>query len=244
MVEPIRPEHWQELIAGYVLGDLNPAEAEVVQQLLAAHPDLVGEVHQLQEVLAAMPYSLPEVPLPAHLRSAVVGTPAQATTISVRPQRRRRLLQVVGSIAAIVLVAIAIDNVRLRQQLASTQAQAAQQKDLIAMLQESKTQVVSLKGMDQMSDASGNVVITPGHPQGIVILQNLPALPPGKIYQLWSVVDGKKVASGQFAGNPRGNVFVKVPLSVSAGITGLVVTVEASPTPDRPTGPMVMTSSL
>jgi len=243
MAEPIRPEHWQELIAGYVLGDLSPAEAETVQQLLAAHPELVSEVRQLQEVLAAMPYSLPEVAPPAHLRSAI-ETAISPTAVSVRPPRRLNLQPLVASIAAVVLGAFAINNVRLRQQLTSTQAQAAQQQDLIAMLQESKTQVVSLKGMDRMSNAAGNAVITPGLPQGILILQNLPALPPGQSYQLWSVVDDKKVASGQFAGNPKGNVFVKVPLSVSAGITGLVVTVEASATPDRPTGPMVMTSTL
>jgi anti-sigma-K factor RskA len=244
MAEPIRPEHWQELIAGYVLGDLSPAEAETVQQLLAAEPELVSEVRQLQEVLAAMPYSLPEVAPPAQLRSAI-ETAVSPTAVSVRPTRRRLNLQpLVASLAAVVLAAFAIDNVRLRQQLTRTQAQAAQQQDLIAMLQEAKTQVVSLKGMDRLSNAAGNVVITPGLPQGILILQKLPALPPGQSYQLWSVVDGKKVASGQFAGNPKGNVFVKVPLSASAGLTGLVVTVEASATPDRPTGPMVMTSTL
>ena len=114
------------------------------------------------------------------------------------------------------------------------------------MLQAPQTKLVTLKGMDQLSKAAGNVVITPGEAGAIVVLQDLPSLPAGQTYNLWAVANGQKVAAGNFIANPQGRVFVKVPLTsaTSDRVTNLVVTIEASPTPLSPQGPMVMTSSL
>jgi anti-sigma-K factor RskA len=254
MAEPIYPESsypepWQELMAGYVLGNLTPEEAEELQQLLAAHPELGEEMHSLQEVLAAMPYALPEVQPAAVVRSRILTAaqhqPAQLAPTS-RRDRRQSMALWGGSIAAVLALAIGLDNLNLRQQLATTQAKIASQKDLIAMLQAPQTKLVTLKGMDQMSKAAGNVVITPGEAGAIVVLQDLPPLPPGQTYNLWAVASGQKVAAGNFTANPQGRVFVKVPLTsaTSDRVTNLVVTIEASPTPLSPQGPMVMTSNL
>lgn len=261
MADPIYPEssypdHWQELMAGYVLGNLTPEEAEELQQLLAAHPELGEEMHSLQEVLAAMPYALPAVqPAPA-VRSRILTAAqnqtaqhqaAQNQTVPIRRRDRRQSMMLWGgSVAAILALAIGLDNLNLRQQLATTQAKIASQKDLIAMLQAPQTKLVTLKGMDQMSKAAGNVVITPGEAGAIVVLQDLPTLPAGQTYNLWAVANGQKVSAGNFTANPQGRVFVKVPLTsaTSDRVTNLVVTIEASPTPVSPQGPMVMTSSL
>ncbi len=254
MAEPIDPEssypdHWQELMAGYVLGNLTPEEAEELQQLLSAHPELGEEMHSLQNVLAVMPYALPEVQPAASVRSRIL-TAAQNQEDQIVPirQRDRRPSMTLwgGSIAAILAVAIGLDNLNLRQQLATTQAKIASQKDLIAMLQAPQTKLVTLKGMDQMSKAAGNVVITPGEAGAIVVLQDLPILPAGQTYNLWAVANGQKVSAGNFIANPQGRVFVKVPLTSATSdlVTNLVVTIETSPTPLSPQGPMVMTSNL
>ncbi|MEX0271117.1 anti-sigma factor [Leptolyngbyaceae cyanobacterium UHCC 1019] len=253
MAEPIDPEssypdYWQELMAGYVLGNLTPEEAEELKELLALHPELGEEMHSLQDVLAAMPYALPEVEPAASVRSRIL-TAAQHQPdqiVSMRRRNRSRALLWGGSIAAVLAIAIGFDNLNLRQQLATTQAKIASQKDLIAMLQAPQTKLVTLKGMDQMSKAAGNVVITPGEAGAIVVLQDLPTLPAGQTYNLWAVANGQKVSAGNFIANPQGRVFVKVPLTsaTSDRVTNLVVTIEASPTPLSPQGPMVMTSNL
>jgi len=67
-----------------------------------------------------------------------------------------------------------------------------------------------LKGMDMASAASGSIVMTPGEPKVVLILQNLPVLPEGKFYQLWAVVNGEKIPSGQFNASSQGKVFVKL----------------------------------
>ena len=60
MPRPLSPQEIQELIAGYVLGDLSSAEAEEFRSLLLQLPELQAEVTSLQEVLAMMPYGLDE----------------------------------------------------------------------------------------------------------------------------------------------------------------------------------------
>ena len=252
------PERLEELIAGYVLGNLTPEEAEELNQLLTEHPELSREVNRLQDVLELMPYALPAVEPPQHLRSTILQTidtnrlvaPSPITTARQNSFPRRRLQSpllwssILGSMAALLALAFGLDNYRLREQLTTNQAQVARQKDVIAMLQQPNTQLVSLRGMDRASAASGNIVVTPGEPKAVLILQNLPVLPKGQFYQLWSVVDDEKIPWGQFDANKQGTVFVKLPLLSSSKITALVVTVEAVPTPKSPTGPMVMTSNL
>ncbi len=246
MAESLPPEQLQELLAGYVLGNLSPEEAESLRQLFSTYPELMGDVQQLQEVLSTMPYALPEAVPPDQLRGAILSATADEEGWRSPPQKRwQRLAVTWGSIAAVLLLALGLDNVRLRGQLSATQAQVAQQRDLIAMLQEPKTQLISLKGMAQMASASGRAVITPGHPAAILVLQNLPNLPEDRYYCLWAIVNGKKkVAIAEFEPNSQGNVFVKIPLASSSNITGLAVTIEVLPTPANPKGPMVMTSSL
>jgi putative transposase len=107
-----------------------------------------------------------------------------------------------------------------------------------------RTQLVSLKGMDQASAASGNIVLTPGEPKAVLILRNLPVLPTGQFYQLWSVVNGEKIPWEQFNANNKGAVFVKLSLPSNFEMTDLVVTVEVLSAPKGPAGPMVMSSNL
>lgn len=257
MVDPVSPNHIQELLAGYALGDLSPEEAEQLRQLLAHHPEIEAEMQQLQEVLAAMPYALPPTEPPAALKTSLL----QAATQAAIPVRRQWPLRAIGSsIAALLILALSVDNLRLRQDVHQMdgdvtalqahvdrqQAQLVAQKDALDMLREPKTQLVSLRGMDPMSDACGNLVITPGQGEAVVMLQKMPVLPEGQSYYLWAEIEGQNVALRGFNADDQGKVFFKVPLAKLSGEgkTGLAVTIEVSPDPARPQGPMVMTSTL
>jgi anti-sigma-K factor RskA len=293
MTEPTLPDFIQALLAGYVLGDLTPEEAEQLQQLLAENPALAIEINQLQEVLAVMPYGLPAASPSAQVRSQMLqaiqneplnltnldltnpnltnpnltntkpASTASAAPISDRPtnlptnrptnrptnaivprRRSRFALFAGGSIAAALALALGLNNYQLRQQVSTMEAQVAHQKDLIAMLQQPQTRLVALKGMDQMAQSSGNAVITPGQAGTVLVLQALPAPPAGKSYQLWAIANGKKIACGDFTVTSQNRAVIKLPISSTTAdqLTGLAITVETSPTPDAPTGPMVMTS--
>lgn len=135
-----------------------------------------------------MPYSLPEAAPPPHLRASIIkaaeaGDNSNSLPLQKIKQFPLRWSLAIGSVAA-VLALVGLDNYQLRQQLTTVQAQAEGQKDVIAMLQDSNTHLVSLKGIDSAAAATGSILITHSEPQAVLILQNLPVLPKGNRYYL------------------------------------------------------------
>ncbi|HEY9907879.1 MAG TPA: anti-sigma factor [Thermosynechococcaceae cyanobacterium] len=249
MTDHLPPEQLDELLAGYALGDLSPEEAETLQQQLAENPSLAAEVQQLQRVLEVMPYALPSATPSDRLRAQVLVA-AQPTPIAPTRNRQRAVWGMVAGAAALLVGAIGLDNLRLRQQVDGLQAQVAKQQDQVAkqqdvvgLLQQPKTYLVSLKGKDQAAAASGSIVLAPGEPKAVLALRNLPALAPGQYYQLWVIAEGQKIPWDRFNPNDRGSVFTQLSLPNNQ-ITTLAVTVEAAPVATQPTGPMVMTTGL
>lgn len=290
MTGPLLPERIEELIAGYVLGNLSSEEAEEFRQLLADYPEVAIEVQRLQEVLGVMPYALPEVSPPPSLRQSLLETFSAeiqaATTSEPRPASKkpnagfwrqlkgspRRWSSILGGAAALLVVALALenyqirlqvtrmqakvstmqdkvarlasDNHQIRQQVTTMQAKVARREDVISMLQQPDVHVVPLKGTEQASAATGSMLMTPGESHAILVFKDLPVLPEGQFYQLWSVVKDEKILWGGFRINDHGTVFVKLPRPSHLNVTALVMTVEESPTPATPAGPMVMAGNL
>jgi anti-sigma-K factor RskA len=258
MTGPLLPEQIEELMAGYVLGNLTSEEAEEFKQLLTEHPELETELRHLQEVLEVMPYALPEQAPPPHLRQSILNTVTSTPKpVSRRPgwgianlalwERLRnspKLVRVLSSTAALLLLVLGLDNYRIRLQVTTMQTKVARQKDVIAMLQKPDTHVVPLKGMAQASAATGSMLMASSESQAVLILKNLPVLPRGQSYQLWSVAQEEKVPWGQFRTSKQGTVFVKLPRPSNFEVSALLITVEVSPSPTTPAGPMVMAGNL
>ena len=113
------PSRVEELMAGFVMGNLSPEEAEEFQHLLARDPDLVEDSDRLQEVLACLPYGLPEEQPSPQLRSRIL---ARAENPAPRRVRSLNLKMMSGAIAALFVLALGIDNYQLRQTLSRTAA--------------------------------------------------------------------------------------------------------------------------
>jgi anti-sigma-K factor RskA len=240
MTDSFSSEHLEELIAGYVLGDLDSEEVRELERLLAQNPELVKEVAQLQEVMALLPYEIPEVQPSPQLRSKILAA-AQGSENPIRVKRRFSLpwIQIV---AALVAVALGIDSYRLRQELQYTQSQLARQTEITAILQQPNSRIVALKGVDK-STASGSIILAPNQDKFLIVLENLSQLPKNKIYRLWAVVDDKKIACGQFNASSTGTVLDSFPLPTNVCTSDkakLVVTREPVPSPPQPVGSPVL----
>lgn len=237
------PEHLEELIAGYVLGDLCSEEAEEFIKLLTENPEIIQEVNRLQEVLGLIPYALPEVAPPQHLRSAIVEA-VQAPVKSNPTQKLSAPMwsKIVGSVAAIFALTLGLDNYRLRQDLSNT-------KDVITVMRQPETHLFSVKGKDRVATASGSILMDFATDKAVIALQNLPTPPADQAYWLWAVVDdGKTIRCGQFNSGSGGKVLDKISTprgayEHGAEVSRLLVTLESSQTPRQPSGQIVMVST-
>ncbi|NJR39890.1 MAG: hypothetical protein HC781_15060 [Leptolyngbyaceae cyanobacterium CSU_1_4] len=154
-MEPIEnPEPLENLLAGYVLGDLTSEEAAKIKQLLESNPAMLTEVHRLQSTLSVMSLSLPVTSLPQPLEAQILQA-AQAERSLFKPTSRTNLQLwkrlAVGSAAALIaglgiatyqahhkLAVAQLENHRLHQQLTTTQAtlDRMRQQDLATARQE------------------------------------------------------------------------------------------------------------
>ena len=255
------PREWEELLAGYVLGDLEPEEVTEMHQLIAKHPEIVTEIDHLQETLAMLPLGLSETHPASSLRDriaaaaiptdveALLADPLDSSIDSVasikRSPHRRNIwkLATIGlsSIGAIALIALGFDNYQMRQQIASNQIELQKHRQTIAMLQGADNRMISLKGMGAIPAASGSVMIAPTEKTAMISIQNLMPIPQDNSYRLWAIVDGKKVDCAQFRPDEQGKVFMKVPLgSALKQSTTLIITIEPNKDMPEPTGEMVM----
>ncbi|AGY58756.1 anti-sigma factor domain-containing protein [Gloeobacter kilaueensis] len=231
------PDERQAQMAGYLLDDLGEAERRDFEQWLGEHPEAQAELARLQQTLNLLPYGLEGSAPPASLRDRIVRS------ATVQQKRPRLLSWAPLAIAAALIAILGFDSWQLRGQLAASNQQVERYRDLVSMLRENDTRLVALKGMSTARDATGNILITPGTPEVVVTLRNLPPPARGEVYKLWAVVEGRKVACGEFMPGPEGSVYAKLPLTAQLLSAPLVVTREVAGSAIQ-TGPMVMTSSI
>lgn len=250
------PEELQLLIAGYVLGDLDPEEAAVFEQLLATAPAVAAEVNQIQSALE-MAYAPPEVFPSPQLRSNTLAASSSkqnlAEPLEGRSESRSHRIQswftwgrTVNIAAAVLIFALGISNYRLWQTLQVVQSEARQYKTLTYTLQGTKT----------ASTASAAVAVDPNTLEARLTVQNLPPLPPGKTYVLWTVlkqgapftIDSKKaILTDVFIVDAQGNVSqtITVPKVYRSQelVAKVAITVEDMTSPQKHVGtPLLITN--
>jgi Anti-sigma-K factor rskA len=258
MTHSPNPENWQELMAGYALGDLSSEEAEALQTLLTENPELTSEVTQFQEVLALMPYALPDPEPPPRLREAILSqAESEKRPIGIfgagqsgQSPRRNRIPwgSLGGAIAALALVAIGVDNYRLRQEtqknqmiIGRLQQEAAATAGLTAALQQPDAKLYALEGTGK---ASGSLVAVPGKRQMTLVAKGLPELSAGKVYRLWAIAANatKPTYCGEFNAKPISSWTVDESAVCGGAVTQMLVTSELASDPPIPKGDLVMKS--
>ena len=266
MSSPNYPHEWEELLAGYVLGDLTTEEVAQMQTIISANPEIVTEIDRLQETLALLPLSLAETYPSKDLRDRIAAVAiSEKVELSDEankvdkvfnqdlkqqtrsPQRSLsdRFWKVaaisLGSLGAIISLTLGFDNYQMRQQIANSQIELQKHQQTIAMLQSADNRMISLKGMGAIPAASGSVMIAPSEKTAMISIQNLMPIPQENSYRLWAIVDGKKIDCAKFRPDEDGKVFLKVPLeNALKQSTTLIITIEPNQDMPEPTGEMVM----
>lgn len=130
---------------------------------------------------------------------------------------------------------------RMRTQLAqleqATLRKAIDQRDeLVPFLRSPQIKVVALHGSEMAKSAGALLLFDPESKKAFLYAFNMPALPPGKIYQLWAILD-KPISAGIFGtdtGHKSRLVIRRIP--ELAHITKFTVSLEPAGGRPQPTG--------
>jgi anti-sigma-K factor RskA len=116
----------------------------------------------------------------------------------------------------------------------------------LASLDPGSSRLVSLQGADAAPRAEGVVVYDPRGRTAVVVLDNLPPLAPGQVYQLWLLrADAPPTSAGTLAPDAVGTSGAVVRAGNELGLyNGAAVTLEPAPGQAAPSGPFVARTSL
>ena len=189
------PECEQLLITGYVLGNLSPAEALLLQEMLAENPDLNEQVVAMQEALD-LAYAPLEVSPPANLRDRILAAATEQTEtvkpvadeqpIAAIPKSTLPWSKILGAISLAIITTLGIANYRLWQSVQTaktTDTKTDTQSDRLTYL---------LSSEDRTNKSTAELIVNRDRLNATLDANNLPPLPSEKAYALWTVV-GKDV---------------------------------------------------
>lgn len=236
--------HRDELLAGYVLGDLDEHERQELREALAADPDLQAQLDELRLTLELLPMALPAATAPPdRLRQRLLRA-EQTRQPQSREQAggwRPRPTQLGLAAMACALVALGAQVVQLRGEMAGLRQAPATPNGLGTALQASRT--LPLRGTEGHPELSGEVVVNPAQGHNLLLIRGLPPAPPAHVYRLWANVGGTTKGCVRFVPNADGSVAMPIPSQPSSAAQSLSITLEPlSPDGSTPDGPRLLTS--
>jgi hypothetical protein len=199
-----------------------------------------SEVRGFREVATAMAFAAAAEP-PPELRAQVLAAAARTRQLPpevrthARPRRTRSwvpwvpwLSGVVATASIVVAVLFGFAQAHTQQEL--NQAQAENQA--ISLLLSSPQ--VTLLSHSTTQGGVATVVLAAARHQLVVVTNGLPALPAGKVYQLWLIGKTKTVSAGLLPPATSGRTPAVLASGVVKGDT-LGLTVEPAPGSTQPT---------
>jgi len=232
------------LAGAYALDALDrPAERDRFARHLSRCPSCAAEVRGFREVATAMAFAA-TAEAPAELRPRVLAAAARTRQLPpevsshgthARPPRTRSRVPWVpwlsGAVAlASVAVAVFFSLAQSHTQDQLNQARAENQA-INAVLSAPGVRV-----LNQVSTSGGTaiVILAADRHELAVVTTGLPALPPGKVYQLWLIGQKKIVSAGLLPAAKAGQTPAVLATGVVKGDT-LGLTVEPAPGSSQPT---------
>lgn len=251
----------------YVLGALTASERTTFEAHLRECSECQASVHSLSTVANALAQAVPQHDPPPALRARILAAVgASPATIASRPARVTPSfipwLAAAASLAAAVALGAYAASLRTRvgtleqrlreatvraevndRQLAELRRTSAEAQSQVAVLAAPDLRRIDLAGQPAAARASGRAFWS--RSRGLVFTaSNLPALPPGRTYQLWVLTSGPApISAGVFKPDPDGRVIAMfgTPSDLPNPV-GMAVTIEPDGGVPAPTGDKYLVS--
>jgi anti-sigma-K factor RskA len=253
-------EELQELYPAYVLDAVSEADRVRIEQHLAQCANCSRIVASYQPAAAALAYAAPQVEPPIDLKYRVLAATmpkSQPGTVSVPSWLARwsALFRApaFSAVALVLILALAVWNVSLQNQVAQQAAfnrrmadEMAMQRDMLNTMAYANGQPRELQGTPIASRAVGRLYGPTEETTFALIVNDLPALPPGKVYQFWLIdASGDRTSGGTFTvdDHGRGWLLIHAPKPLS-DYQGVGITMEPLGGSPEPTGEKMMGTNL
>jgi anti-sigma-K factor RskA len=249
-------ERHEELVAAVALGmPLGAERAELEAHLAEGCATCEQLLADMRAASVALGASLPAAVPPPELRARLLASlgPSRAAAPPA-PVAAGFAWRVLAAAAALLLVAVVLDDARLRRdreelrsrsaQLASrlqtTETELAQRVLRARVLESEDVQMMMLGGQGPQPGARARVFWSPTARRGVLVASNLAQLPPDRQYELWVFHDGKPVNAGVFDPDPKGRALFESTDFPQPLAQNFAVTVEPRGGMPAPTGPIVL----
>jgi anti-sigma-K factor RskA len=225
----------------YALDVLEPgAERDRFSHHLNRCQSCAGEVRGFREVATALAFATAAEP-PTELRDRVMAVVARTRQLppevrtQTRPRRSRTwapwapwLSGAVATAAIVIAVIFGFAQVHTQTELNQTRAQ---NQEIVGVLTAPDAKLLASR---TTAGGAAVVVLAPSRHQLIVTTAGLPALPSGRVYQLWLIGPVKIVSAGLLPAAAGGRT---PPVLASGVVAGdkLGLTVEPAPGTAQPT---------
>ena len=248
-------EHeFDDVVAAYALGALDGEERVAFEAHLATCSRCQGELATYRRVVSAIGAGVDAAPVPDALKAKTLARAtgrAAATDSARKPDTRPRwtwlqaaavlLIGVLGAYVASLRstvnvlteeLAVATERAEaLRQELATLRQEHTQLASLVQVYGAPDVVRVDLRGTSPTVNATARAYVSLN--QGLVFTAaGLPALPAGRVYQLWVIPPGAPapISAGLVPVDPSGSAQMKLQLPPGISSIGtLAVTNEPGP---------------
>lgn len=250
----------EELLPFYALDALTEEEKELVESYLAEHPEARTQMEELQSGASALPYSVPAVEPPRHVKEALIKRVTADVQARERSSARRgirwedifRVFSLGAATVAVIWAFVLNAQVaRLRNEISALNEQVAAQSQSIDELVQNLPQAdqsdvitVSLKSTEEQPRALGQLIANPNDKSAVVVISGLPPLEPGRTYQVW-LIGGAPVSAGLLAVDENGqSVLIITSQEAIGSFNSVGISIEPEGGSEQPTGDIVILSDL
>src|SRR5215471_15196269 len=262
---------YQELVSGYALEALDPAEERSLREHLELCAECRAELAQMRDTAALLAHAAPAAAPGPHVRQQILRdirgqTRAAATAPKVAPLRESsgawasglRLAAGIAFVALLLGVVVLwrrdaasrrelarlSDQIsRQQRELQSEHDKVARQTEALALLASPDAKTMALAGTNGVQNARAAFVFDKTSGQGVLMIDGLPPSPPDKAYEVWFIPNGRPPIPGPTFTVLEGRAMISHTLPVEARSPAVVaVTLEPKSGSAAPTGPVYLSS--
>ena len=204
----------RDLLPAYSAGATDAEETRLVESLLVSCPEAAAELDDYEALMGAMLYAAPPMEPPAalhdRLMAAAGGKPAQVTTQPTATPRIlpfRRALVGFAAAAALLVVTNVFWVARFNQLESERRAMLdllRGQGAVLAAVSSGSSHRIELASTANNAVGMATVLWSPQNDVALLYSRQLPALEPGRTYQLWLIRGQTPVSGGLFQLDAQG----------------------------------------